>query len=75
MGSTIYYFSATGNSLVIARQIAKMLGDCTIQSMAAELPDESVGGPDHPIGFVFSVFYVGLPKLVKQFVHRLNILI
>jgi len=74
MGSTIYYFSATGNSLAIARQIGKRLGDCTIQSMAMEMPDEFVGGPDHPIGFVFPVFYIGLPRLVKQFVQKLNIL-
>lgn len=30
MGFTIYYFSATGNSLEIARQTAKELGKCTI---------------------------------------------
>lgn len=73
MGSTIYYFSATGNSLSIALQIAKGLGNCAIQSMVAELPDEPVGGPDNPIGFVFPVFYNGLPRLVKRFVEKLVI--
>ena len=34
MSSTIYYFSATGNSLEIALQIAKKVEDCTISSMA-----------------------------------------
>ena len=74
MNSTIYCFSATGNSLTIARQIAKGLGDCTIQSMAEEPPDEPVGGPDKPIGFVFPVFYIGLPRLVKRFVEKLDII-
>lgn len=74
MGSTIYYFSATGNSLAMARQIAKRLGDCAIRSMAAEPPDEPVGGLDQSIGFVFPVFYVGLPRIVKRFVERLNIM-
>lgn len=74
MGSIIYYFSATGNSLTIARQIAKGLGDCAIQSMAAEPPEEAIGGPDNSIGFVFPVFYIGLPRLVKRFVQKLNIL-
>ncbi len=73
MGSTIYYFSATGNSLTIARQIAKGLENCKIQSMAAETPHEPVGGPDNPIGFVFPVFYIGLPRLVKRFAQKLNI--
>jgi ferredoxin len=74
MDSTIYYFSATGNSLTIARQIAKKLGDCTVRSMAAEPPEEPVGGPDKSIGFVFPVFYIGLPRLVKRFVEKLNII-
>jgi len=74
MGSTIYYFSATGNSLTIARQIANRLGDCTMKSMAAQPPDEPVGGPGESIGFVFPVFYIGLPRLVKRFIEKLNIL-
>lgn len=74
MGSTVYYFSATGNSLTIARQLARGLGDCAVRSMAAGLPDQPVGGPDESIGFVFPVFYVGLPRLVKRFAQELKIL-
>ena len=41
MGATIFYFSSTGNSLEIARQIAKELNACTIkkkkQSDAADI--------------------------------------
>ncbi|EDK34338.1 EFR1 family ferrodoxin [Clostridium kluyveri] len=74
MNPTIYYFSATGNSLTIARQIAKGLGNCTIKSMAVGATDEPAGGPDNPIGFVFPVFYIGLPRLVKRFVQKVNII-
>lgn len=74
MPTTIYYFSATGNSLTIARQIAKGLENCTIQSMSAAVPNKPVGGPDHPIGFVFPVFYFGLPRLVRRFAQDLNII-
>lgn len=74
MGSTIYYFSATGNSLTIARQIAEKLGDCALRSMAAKPPEGPVGGPGQSVGFVFPVFYIGLPRLVKRFVEKLNIL-
>lgn len=73
MSSTIYCFSATGNSLTIARQIAKRLGGCALRSMAAEPPEGPVGGPDQSIGFVFPVFYIGLPRLVKRFVEKLKI--
>lgn len=45
MDFTIFYFSATGNSLDITRKIAKELGDCSIRPMTAQVPGESVGGP------------------------------
>lgn len=73
MGFTIYYFSATGNSLEIADKIAKELGDCIIKSMAVQMPNEPVGGPGESIGFVFPVYYNGLPRLVKRFVEKLAI--
>lgn len=71
MRSTIFYFSATGNSLEIARKIAKELGDCAIKPMAAQAPGEAAGGPGEYVGFIFPVFYNGLPRLVKRFVERL----
>jgi len=74
MGFTIFYFSATGNSLEITRKIAKELGECKIRSMAAQIPAEPVGGPGESVGFVFPVFYNGLPRLVKRFVEKLVIL-
>lgn len=73
MGFTIFYFSATGNSLEITTKIAKELGYCTIKSMAAQMPSEPVGGPGESIGFVFPVFYNGLPRLVKRFIEKLAI--
>lgn len=74
MSSTIYYFSATGNSLTVARRIAEGMEDCAVRSMAAEPPQGPVGGPGHSVGLVFPVFYVGMPRLVRHFVERLNLL-
>ena len=74
MSSTIYYFSATGNSLEIASQISKELDDCKIKSMTSPIPNEAVGGSKETIGFVFPVYYLGMPLLVEQFVKKLNIL-
>ena len=74
MKSTIYYFSATGNSLEIAQQISKELDNCTIKSMTTPPTKEPVGGSDEIIGFVFPVYYLGMPILVKEFVEKLNIL-
>lgn len=37
----------------------------------SEIP---VGGPNEAIGLVFPIFYLGMPRLVKSFVERLNII-
>ena len=73
MGFTIYYFSATGNSLDISRRIAEELGDCIIKPIAAQATAEPVGGPGEAVGFIFPVFYNGLPRLAKRFVEKLSI--
>lgn len=70
MSFLIYYFSATGNSLEISRRIAKELGDCIIKPMTAQVPVEPVGGDSEAVGFVFPVFYNGLPRLVKRFAEK-----
>ena len=42
--------------------------------MSAPQSMEPVGGSGESIGFVFPVYYVGLPLLVKEFVEKINIL-
>lgn len=74
MHHTICYFSATGNSLAVTRQIAGALGDCAIRSMTAEPPDEPVGGAGNSVGFVFPAHYFDVPRLVVRYIERLNIL-
>ena len=71
MKTTIYYFSATGNSLKLARDVSLALGDCDLVSMAktGEIPSPS----SERIGFVFPVFAWGLPRIVKDFVERLDL--
>lgn len=73
MGIKIFYFSATGNSLQIARNIAGELENSEIKSMAAGIPNEPVGGLNESIGFIFPVYFNGLPRLVKSFVEKITI--
>jgi len=74
MKTTIFYFSSTGNSLQIARIIARELGDCLIKPITAELFNEPVGGSKKSVGFAFPVFNFGMPRLVNSFVENLEIL-
>lgn len=70
MKTTIYYFSATGNSLKLARDLAHGLGDCNLISMAKA---GATACPSERIGFVFPVFAWGLPRIVRDFVERLDL--
>ena len=74
MITTIYYFSSTGNSLQIARIIARELDDCLIVPITAGIINEPVGGLGKSIGCTFPVFNFGMPRFVKNFIENLKIL-
>lgn len=71
MKTVIYYFSATGNSLVVARDIARELGDCDVVPMTKATRDGGEVAYDR-IGIVFPVYMFGLPLIVAEFVKMLQ---
>jgi ferredoxin len=73
MANTIFYFSATGNSLDAAKNIAAKLKDSSLVSMAASIDNVSDLAPDGSVGFVFPVYYFGLPKLVREFITAVDL--
>jgi ferredoxin len=73
MKTTIYYFSATGNSLNIARNIAVELGDTELVSIARSLDLESIETPAERIGLIFPVFAWGVPRIVVDFLEKVSL--
>ena len=70
--ATIYYFSATGNSLVVARSIAQKLGDTALIPLARR--DAQNPSPGTPvIGLVFPVYVWGVPLIVTRFIKELRV--
>ena len=71
MKNIIFYFTGTGNSLTVARELAKELGDSRIQAIGdiAAVVDADC----ESIGFVFPVYYWCLPLAVKRFVQSLSL--
>ncbi|MDR0524125.1 MAG: EFR1 family ferrodoxin [Candidatus Methanoplasma sp.] len=67
--ATIYCFTSTGNSLFAARRIAGEIG-AEVVPMTGEAP---AANGDGVIGFVFPVFFWGVPNIVRRFVERLEI--
>jgi len=71
-GTTIYFFSGTGNSLAVARAIAQKLGDTKLVPMAGhEAADPSPGSPCS--GLVFPVYIFGAPLIVARFIEKLRL--
>lgn len=71
----IYYFSGTGNSLVVARDMAeKTNGQLT--SIQSVVDKESIEPSAEVVGIVFPVFYAtndyGIPHIVERFVGKLD---
>jgi Pyruvate/2-oxoacid:ferredoxin oxidoreductase delta subunit len=72
MKTIIYWFSGTGNSLAVAKELAKQYGDAELISMAKAL--ENPPPAVERIGLVFPVYSFGPPALVARFVEKLNAL-
>ena len=67
METTIYYFTGTGNSLAVARDICERLGECRVVPIVS-LNDEP--GPIRPaaerVGIVYPVYFSGVPSIVVE---------
>jgi Pyruvate/2-oxoacid:ferredoxin oxidoreductase delta subunit len=80
MKTVIYWFSGTGNSLAVAKELAKQCGDAQLIPVSQGLPALSPVEGDNPpptaerIGLVFPVYGWGPPALVARFVEKLNVM-
>ena len=74
MNNTIYWFSGTGNSLYVAKALAKAMSGTELASMAGSVSAEAVGGEGCKVGFVFPSYYGNLPRRVRAFAQALKVL-
>jgi len=71
MKNRIYFYSGTGNSLKLAKDIALTLDDCEIKAITATTDTRIPEGLDR-IGFIYPVYFLGLPRIVNEFVKQLT---
>jgi ferredoxin len=70
----IYYFSGTGNSLAIARDITEK-ADGRLISIASVMDKKSIKTNADIIGIVFPVYFVfngGIPLIIEEFVRKME---
>lgn len=73
MDSVIYYFSATGNSLKVAKDIAHKIEDTKLIKICKDNMKKDISENYKKIGIVFPVYYYGLPIMMKEFINGLDI--
>ena len=72
METTICHFTGTGNSLWVARTLARELGEVELASIA-DWKREKKAFESKVIGLVFPVHIWGLPRLVLEFAKELKV--
>jgi ferredoxin len=71
--TTIYYFTGTGNSLNIAKSLAEKIEKCELIPIAKIWQNKNIVSTSGRIGFVFPLYYSGLPKIVYDFVSKIDV--
>jgi ferredoxin len=72
MKTRIYYFSATGNSLVVARDLVREIEDAQLVPIPKALKADEANTAD-VVGIVYPVYMFGLPLLVADFLKKVKI--
>lgn len=67
--NVVFYFSGTGNSLVVAQKIKADLGECDIVPMGVDLGYKLIEEYDR-IGFVYPSYCQGMPLIVAKFIEK-----
>jgi ferredoxin len=70
---TIFYFTSTGNSLSVARQIGKFNAASKILSIPQLIQKPNLSFEDDVIGFVIPVYGFAPPKIVRRFLKKVSL--
>jgi flavodoxin len=69
--AAVYYFSGTGNSLVLAKLVAQRL-DGDLIPIVSVIDREKIEPAADVVGIVFPVYYADLPNIVRRFAEKLE---
>ena len=69
----LYYFSGTGNSIAIIRELQTHLKDIELKPIARYLDNAEINDDSEVIGFIVPTYYMDIPDIVKDFTKKLSI--
>jgi ferredoxin len=73
MAADIYYFSGTGNSLHVAKELKKRIPEAELIPIVSLLNRDIVKTSTETVGFVFPVHLMMVPKPVRTFLEKLHL--
>lgn len=68
---SLYYFTATGNSLTTARRLADGLGSCRLIPAVSLMKKAKVIENSETVGFVFPVYFSDMPCLMRDLISKM----
>ncbi len=71
MSISIYYFTGTGNSLKISKELASRFDDAQVIPMTEAIRKGAVSDSE-TVALVFPVYMFGLPRIVGHFIKKLS---
>jgi ferredoxin/flavodoxin len=76
MKTTIWYFTGTGNTLSVAKELAQELsrepGDIELVSIPSLMKRETIFTEADAVGIAFPVYFLDIPGIVREFVQKLR---
>ncbi|MDP3564263.1 MAG: EFR1 family ferrodoxin [Methanoregula sp.] len=73
MKTVIYYFTGTGNTLAVARELAMELGETELMPIPSMMHQPAIRADADAIGIAFPVYFLDMPGIVQEFVGKLNV--
>ena len=73
MSTEIYYFSGTGNSLHVAKELQRRITNVKLIPIISLISKATMKTNGETVGFVSSHYSSSLPKIVHKFIERLDL--
>jgi hypothetical protein len=73
MSTDIYYFSGTGNSLYVAKELQKLIPEAKLIPVAGVLKSDNMKTKANNVGIIFPCHGLTIPVPVREFLRKVNV--
>ncbi len=70
----LYYFSGTGNSIAIVRELQRHFKDAKLLPIVKYMDTAEIRDDSEVIGFIAPTYYMDIPDIVRDFTKKLSII-